>query len=59
MRRIRQQIPHLPINPIPPPAFNPVGLLLQCGIGVVVGFVVDALADSEGWLALDSLVGRD
>lgn len=29
VRRIRQQIPHLPIHLIPPPAFDPVRLLLQ------------------------------
>ncbi len=50
VRRVRQQIPHLPVHLIPPPALDPVRLLLQLRRGVVVRFVVDALPDVEGGL---------
>ena len=48
--RIRQQVPRPPAPGIPPPPLDPVRLLLQRGPGVVLGPVVDALADFEGGL---------
>ena len=54
IRRIRQQIPHLPATAtaarIPPPPLDPVRLLLQRRCGVVGCADVDALVDFEGGL---------
>ena len=56
--RVRQQVPHLPAGPVPPPTPDPVRLLLQRRRGVVVGVAVDALGDFEGGLGgVGGLVG--
>lgn len=50
--RIGQQVPHLRAYRIPAPARDPVRLLLQGGVGVVVGFAVDVLVEFEGGLCV-------